>query len=163
CWPSQLPLAEAHAPQAKGVHARSRHGEAPTVADAVIETKKGKTRCPLDLHIRSCHSSSARGPLERRRPRRPYPAVDLTTVGPLCCQPARNWCPGGVIYVLQMDRVSVHWPMALLDRCSAAPITGGYCWSTPFKVLEVHFLGEVCSAFLPSKKACWAHQFRYLG
>src|SRR5262245_55059309 len=41
--------------------------------------------------------------------------------------------------------------------------TGGYCWSTPFKVLEVHFLGEICSAFLPSKKACWAHQFRYWG
>src|SRR5262245_43458436 len=41
CWPSQLPLAEAHAPQSKGVHARYRHGEAPTVADAVIETKKG--------------------------------------------------------------------------------------------------------------------------
>ena len=41
-------------------------------------------------------------------------------------------------------------------------ITGGYCWSTPFKVLEVHFLGEVCSAFLPSKKVCWAHPFRYL-
>ena len=33
----------------------------------------------------------------------------------------------------------------------------------PFKVLEVLLLGEVCSAFLPSKKACWAHQFRYLG
>ena len=32
-----------------------------------------------------------------------------------------------------------------------------------FKVLAVLFLGEVCSAFLPSKKACWAHQFRYLG
>ena len=40
CWPSQLPLEEAHAPQAKGVHARHRHGEAPTVADAVIETEK---------------------------------------------------------------------------------------------------------------------------
>src|SRR4029450_8333891 len=32
-----------------------------------------------------------------------------------------------------------------------------------FKVLGVPFLGEVSSAFLPSKKACWAHQFRYLG
>src|SRR3712207_8617031 len=41
--------------------------------------------------------------------------------------------------------------------------TPGYCWSTPFKVLGVLFLGAVCSAFLPSKKACWAHQFRYLG
>jgi hypothetical protein len=39
----------------------------------------------------------------------------------------------------------------------------GYCWPTPFKVLGVLFLGEVCSAFLPSKKACWSHQFRYLG
>jgi hypothetical protein len=41
--------------------------------------------------------------------------------------------------------------------------TPGYCWPTPFKVLGVLFLGEVCSAFLPSKKACWAYQFRYLG
>src|SRR5262245_43432952 len=41
--------------------------------------------------------------------------------------------------------------------------TPGYCWSTPFKVLEVLCLGEVCSAFLPSKKAYWAHQFQYLG
>ena len=40
--------------------------------------------------------------------------------------------------------------------------TPGYCWPTPFKVLGVLFLGEVCSAFLPSKKACWAYQFRYL-
>jgi len=63
CWPSQLPLAEAHAPQAKGVHERYRHGEAPTVSDAVIATKKGKTRCSLDLHMRSRHSSSAIGPL----------------------------------------------------------------------------------------------------
>ena len=38
-----------------------------------------------------------------------------------------------------------------------------YCWPTPFKVLGVLFLGEVPSAFLPSKKACWAHRFRYLG
>src|SRR5215831_14105954 len=38
-----------------------------------------------------------------------------------------------------------------------------YCWPTPFKVLEVLFLGEVCSAFLPSKKAYWTHQFQYLG
>jgi hypothetical protein len=30
----------------------------------------------------------------------------------------------------------------------------GYCWSTSFKVLEVLFLGEVSSAFLPSKKTC---------
>ena len=38
-----------------------------------------------------------------------------------------------------------------------------YCWSTPFRVLGVRFLGAVCSAFLPSKKAYWAHQFQYLG
>src|SRR4029453_18205310 len=42
-------------------------------------------------------------------------------------------------------------------------ITGGYCWRTSFKVLEVLFLGEVSSAFLPSKKACWAHQFATWG
>src|SRR5262249_25952401 len=39
----------------------------------------------------------------------------------------------------------------------------GYCWSTSFKVLGVLFLGEVHPTFLPSKKACWAHQFQYLG
>jgi hypothetical protein len=48
-------------------------------------------------------------------------------------------------------------------RHTLSQYTIGYCWSTPFKVLEVLFLGEVCSAFLPSKKACWAHQFQYLG
>jgi hypothetical protein len=32
-----------------------------------------------------------------------------------------------------------------------------------FKVLGVLFLGEVYPAFLLSKKACWSHQFRYLG
>jgi hypothetical protein len=32
-----------------------------------------------------------------------------------------------------------------------------------FKVLGVLFLGAVSSAFLPSKQACGAHQFRYLG
>jgi hypothetical protein len=32
-----------------------------------------------------------------------------------------------------------------------------------FKVLSVPFLGEVSSDFLPSKKACWAHRFRYWG
>jgi hypothetical protein len=33
----------------------------------------------------------------------------------------------------------------------------------PLQSSRSTFLGEVCSAFLPSKKACWAHQFRYLG
>jgi hypothetical protein len=32
-----------------------------------------------------------------------------------------------------------------------------------FNVLEVLFLGEVFSAFLPSKKTCWTHQFRHWG
>jgi hypothetical protein len=41
--------------------------------------------------------------------------------------------------------------------------TGGYCWSTSFTVLGVLFLGAVYPTFLPSKKAYWAHQFRYLG
>src|SRR5437867_10752870 len=40
--------------------------------------------------------------------------------------------------------------------------TVGYCCPTSFKVLGVLFLGEVSSAFLPAKKACWAHQFPYL-
>src|SRR5215471_17110614 len=42
-------------------------------------------------------------------------------------------------------------------------ISGGYCWPTYIKVLGVLCLGEVSSTFLPSKKACWAHQFQYLG
>src|SRR5262249_41031932 len=32
-----------------------------------------------------------------------------------------------------------------------------------FKVLRVLFLGEVSSAFLPSKKAYWTPKFRHLG
>ena len=42
-------------------------------------------------------------------------------------------------------------------------LTGGYCWRISFTVLEVFFLAQVSQAFLPSKKACWAHQFQYLG
>ena len=41
--------------------------------------------------------------------------------------------------------------------------TTRYCWSTPCKVLEVLFLGEVSSTFLPSKKAGWTHKFRHVG
>ena len=40
--------------------------------------------------------------------------------------------------------------------------TPRYCWPTPFKVRRVLFLGGISSAFLPSKKASWAHQFSYL-
>jgi hypothetical protein len=39
-------------------------------------------------------------------------------------------------------------------------IREGYCWRIYFKVLEVLFLGEVFPAFLPSKKACGAREFR---
>jgi hypothetical protein len=58
-------------------------------------------------------------------------------------------------------RSSVAW--SELCCCSGTRLTPGYCWSTPFKVLGVLFLGEVCSAFVPSKEACWAHQLRYVG
>ena len=37
-WLSQLPLGEAQAPQARGVHGLHRHVEYHTVTDAVIET-----------------------------------------------------------------------------------------------------------------------------
>jgi hypothetical protein len=47
------------------------------------------------------------------------------------------------------------------SRC--ARITPGYCWPTSFQVLGILFLGAVSSAFLPSKKAGWAHQFRSWG
>ncbi len=47
-WPFQLPLEEAHAPQTRGVHGLRRHVEAPTGADAVIETlpHAPERRCP---------------------------------------------------------------------------------------------------------------------
>ena len=41
--------------------------------------------------------------------------------------------------------------------------TTRYCWRTYFKVLEVPFLRDVFSAFLPSKQACRIHRFRHLG
>src|SRR2546429_2399884 len=41
-------------------------------------------------------------------------------------------------------------------------LTPGYCWQTYFKVPGVLFLREVSSAFLPSKKTCWAHKFWHL-
>ena len=47
--------------------------------------------------------------------------------------------------------------------CNFLSKTVGYCWPTYIKVLGVLCLGEVSSTFLPSKKACWAHQFQYLG
>jgi hypothetical protein len=43
------------------------------------------------------------------------------------------------------------------------PTQPRYCWPTYFKVLGVLFLEEVSSAFLPSKKVCWTHKFRYVG
>jgi hypothetical protein len=52
------------------------------------------------------------------------------------------------------------WPRS--EHISPVEITDGYCWPTSFKVLGVLFLGEVCAAFLPLKKACWVRQFRYL-
>jgi hypothetical protein len=55
------------------------------------------------------------------------------------------------------------WLLAAERSASSVEQTGGYCWPTSFKVLGVLFLGEVDSAFLPSKKACWAYQFGYLG
>src|SRR5215467_5660875 len=39
CWPSQLPLGEAYAPQARGVHGLHRYMEYPAVAGMVIEPK----------------------------------------------------------------------------------------------------------------------------
>jgi hypothetical protein len=58
------------------------------------------------------------------------------------------------------ERVVRHpnWPCG--EGVQPVHQTGGYCWSTSFKVLGVLFLGEISSAFLPSKKAGWAHQFR---
>src|SRR5262249_5177306 len=58
---------------------------------------------------------------------------------------------------------SIHATDPPSRRSAAASRTSGCWWSTPFKVLEVHCVGEVCAAFLPAKKACWAHQLRYLG
>jgi hypothetical protein len=55
------------------------------------------------------------------------------------------------------------------ENSSAIFIRGGepwlmsYCWSTYFKVLRVLFLGEVSSAFLPSKTASWTPKFRHVG
>src|SRR4030095_9049277 len=41
--------------------------------------------------------------------------------------------------------------------------TSGYCWPTLFKVRGVLFLGEVSSAFLPSKKAWRGPPFLCVG
>src|SRR5437764_15127662 len=53
------------------------------------------------------------------------------------------------------------WPSG--RRLQRVEETGRYCWPTSFKVLGVLFLGEASSAFWPSKKACWTHQFQCLG
>src|SRR5262245_21526946 len=57
----------------------------------------------------------------------------------------------------------VNNPHPAMKAESGVSKNGGILLPTRFKVLGVLFLEEVSSAFLPSKKACWAHQFRYLG
>src|SRR5215813_11760312 len=54
-----------------------------------------------------------------------------------------------------------HLPVASVRRLIQE--TAGYCWPTSFNVLGVLFLGEVSSAFLPSKTASWTPKFRPLG
>src|SRR5262249_7797410 len=53
------------------------------------------------------------------------------------------------------------WNTRMLVETVLSMLTTGYCWRTPFKVLGVLFLGKVSPAFLPSKKACGTHKFRY--
>ena len=79
---------------------------------------------------------------------------------------SRVWCiekpateePSGHRF---LTRVVRHFRWAYGRGLQPVQITGGYCWSFHFKVLGVLFLGEVSSAFLPSKKA-W-HWFSWMG
>jgi hypothetical protein len=61
--------------------------------------------------------------------------------------------PGDRVKTDRRDAVQ----LARLAR--SGDLTTGYCWRTYFTVLGVPFLGEVSSAFLPSKKACRTHKF----
>src|SRR5215475_10865728 len=64
----------------------------------------------------------------------------------------------GVMHLFPMGVKKVNCGVSVVSQKMV-----GYCWPTSFNVLGVLFRGEVPSAFLPSKKACWAHQFRYVG
>ena len=88
--------------------------------------------------------------------------VQREPVGAHCVMPLAA-VEQGDFWLTYLYRVSAHVGQRFLYKSGRVEQTGGYCWPTSFKVLEVLFLGEVSSAFLPSKKACWAHQFRYLG
>src|SRR4030095_11909750 len=82
-------------------------------------------------------------------------------------------CRGGSLSpsytrILALQLYSLFFPIltsriVYLSSSNSGLTIGGILLVNPFKVLGVLFLEEVCSAFLPSKKACWAHQFRYLG
>jgi hypothetical protein len=80
----------------------------------------------------------------------------------MCCQPSRILRAGGVIYALQMYRVSVHWPMKLLYRCSPAPITCGlsYIMADSRQIIWRESLRSLCKhstraqTVLPHNVAC---------
>jgi hypothetical protein len=66
--------------------------------------------------------------------------------------------------LISLPRRTVNTPNPALKAVGfLSHLREGYCWPTSFKVLGVLFLEEVSSAFLPSKKVCWTHKFRYMG
>jgi len=92
----------------------------------------------------------------RGRPNAPRIADKAPMVPALWVRPGQGYLDTvvGTSYCTVEAVLIEHWPLCRVN---------GYCWSTPFKVLGVLFLGGVSSAFLPSKKACWTHIFRHVG
>src|SRR5262249_46299373 len=50
-----------------------------------------------------------------------------------------------------------------ISICGGEPWLMSYCWPTYIKVLREPLIAYASTAFLPSKKAGWTHQFRYVG
>src|SRR5215475_10927940 len=91
-------------------------------------------------------------PLNRRRYIMKCRSKGMTSM-PLIGRPPKNW---RFLYV----RLYLLCRSSLVGSIRKRPDTVG---QPLFKVLRVLFLGTVSSAFLPSKKACWAPKFRHLG
>src|SRR4029453_520125 len=112
-----------------------------------------RLRTPMPPRASTRSTSRAQGRRPALKPSVRITRIPSSLYGPTCKREVSPCTYPALhsLFPLHVPRAPLFW------------ITPGYCWPTHFKVLEVLFLGEVCSAFLPSKKACWAHQFRYLG
>ena len=133
-WASQLPLGEAYAPQARGVHGLHHHVEYPAVADVMIETEK--STMPYEPASHAAHGvwRPFRG-LLLGHPRMPFPMQFVPAVPGLCAAlvtiPARRtrMAQGGrAAGRVDVWRALAIWPRVRCGVMALAP--PGCCSST---------------------------------